>query len=88
MKFRLRKWYFAVLALWCLTGLPVLVLGIGMVGTDYSIGEWLQIFVPHEFGFVALVTWLLSLVVVFYPLLILPFAIEKRRSSRVPRSDL
>lgn len=85
MKFRLRKWYFVPLALWCLTGLPALVIGIGMAGSDHSIGEWLQIFVPHEFDFVALVTWLLSLIVVFFPLLILPFAIEKKPASEAPQ---
>ena len=81
MRFRLQKWYFAVLGLWCLTGLPALVFGIGMVGTDYSLGEWLQIFVPHEFGLIALVTWFLSLIVVVYPLLILPFAIERKEGA-------
>lgn len=85
MRFRLRKWVFIPLALWCLTGLPALVVGIRMVGTDYSIGEWLQIFVPHDFGLVALITWLGSLIVVFFPLLILPFAIEKKPSPNASR---
>ena len=61
--------------------MPALIAGIGMVGTDYTIGEWLQIFVPHEFGLVGLVTWLLSLIVVFYPLLLLPFALKKKQNS-------
>ena len=81
MRYTIKKWFLFVILVWCITGLPVIVAGISMVGTDYSLAEWVYIFVPPSEGILSFITWLISMIIVFFPLMILPFAVVKQKQD-------
>lgn len=74
----IRKWYWAVLAIWIITGLPMIIIGVGFAGPDlFSLEGLLSIFTPDFRGFRDFFSWLLAFSVAFAPGLLLPFAVNR-----------
>lgn len=77
---KLRKWYWIVLAVWSVTGLPIYALSRSMFGESVFdvIGLVRDINVPT--GSVdAFITWFISAFLIFFPILLLPFAFRVNR---------
>ena len=76
---RISKWYWAVLLVWMITGLPVAVVGVGFAGPEiFSLEGILSIFTPNIQSSKGFVTWFISFFIVFSPVLLLPLAIKIR----------
>ncbi|MEA3052854.1 MAG: hypothetical protein QOG72_1757 [Sphingomonadales bacterium] len=58
----MKKWYWIAIAIWCVTGLPVLLLGIGFAG---GIPSW-----PTAD---TTLPWMLAWLLIFAPLILFPF---------------
>jgi hypothetical protein len=58
----MKKWYWIVVAVWCFTGLPVLLLGIGFAGGMPSLPTADTV-----------IPWMVGWLLILAPLLLLPF---------------
>lgn len=77
----IRRWYWAVLALWCVTGLPIYALGQGMAGDSvFDVFAAARDFnVPTDDLFLFL-TRLVPWLIVLMPVVALPFALKRKRN--------
>lgn len=79
---KIKRWYWLVLALWLVTGLPIYLLGQGMFGQSIFdvFGFIRDIRIPTS-SWDAFITWFIPMVLIFMPFLFLPFALTKARLS-------
>jgi hypothetical protein len=76
---KVRQWYYGVLGLWVITGLPLLVLGIGFAGPEiFTPGGIITALTPPLDSLGDFSTWLLAWIVVLAPFVTLPFALKKQ----------
>ena len=59
----MQKWYWIMLAVWCVTGLPGLILGIGFAGGLPSLPTADEV-----------IPWMLVWLLILAPLILAPFA--------------
>ena len=65
--------------MWCVTGLPIYLLGEGMAGDDaFSLGGLVESLKPPTSSWDAFATWLVPTIMVFFPVLLLPLAVRRR----------
>ena len=74
---RISKWYWVILGVWAITGLPIIYIGIGFAGPDlFTIEGLLSVFTPGFESFSGFFSWLIAFVIAFSPLLFLPLAVK------------
>jgi uncharacterized membrane protein YhaH (DUF805 family) len=79
---RLKSWFWLVLLAWCVTGLPIAVIGVGFAGdTLASAGGLLNALRPPLSSVSLFVEWLTTLIFVLMPVLALPWAIGRRQKD-------
>jgi uncharacterized membrane protein YhaH (DUF805 family) len=85
MSFKLRKWYWAVVAVWCVTGLPLYLLGQGFAGPEkgaFTLSLLIESLTPPANASAgALINILLFGLVILLPLVAFPFAITRKRGA-------
>lgn len=78
-----RKWYWLVVLFWAVTGLPIWIVGIAWGGASILTIQGLTgVFVPPVSSLAVFLDWVVGTILLFSPLIALPFAIRKRRPER------
>jgi len=78
----LRTGYLILLLIWMFTGLPILVVGIGIAGPDlFSVDGVLMVLTPPTTSFGGFLSWLISWAIVSAPLWGLIFGLGRARQA-------
>ena len=83
MKIKIRRWYWGIMAVWAITGLPIYLIGQGFAGPEhgaFTIGLLVRSLTPPAFDSPAFTYWLIGTTLQLLPLLMLPFALRVRRN--------
>lgn len=74
------KWFWVLLVVWCITGLPILIIGIGFAGIEFFAFKTILLMFQFEFDSLeSFLTTLVGRLVSFLPVLALPFALKRRQ---------
>jgi hypothetical protein len=80
-----KSWYWIILGIWIFTGLPILIIGIAFGGESLLTARGLSgVFLPPLSRFDLFLEWIFDTILIFGPLLVLPWAIRKRHRSEPP----
>jgi hypothetical protein len=71
----LKSWYKVLVLIWLITGLPVLILGYGFSGRQFSLPD------PEFMGVVDIAFWVIGWSFVLSPLIAAPFGLKRRHNA-------
>jgi hypothetical protein len=76
---RIQRWFWWTLLPWCLTALPLILLIQAFSGPDgYGVKGFFNVIRPDLGSMEGFLMWLWVVLLVFYPLIVLPFAFRRR----------
>jgi uncharacterized membrane protein YhaH (DUF805 family) len=82
---RIKRWYWVVVGVWLVTGLPIYLIGQGFAGPDngaFTLSLLLRSLRPPLSDIGVFLEWLLIVLLMFLPLILLPWAIIWKRLDR------
>jgi hypothetical protein len=82
------RWYRWVLLFWCITGLPIYLLGQGMAGKSiFDFGNFIRNLALPTSSLDVFVSVLVPTILIFLPILCLPFAVRKSPNRHGPHGN-
>jgi uncharacterized membrane protein YhaH (DUF805 family) len=85
---KIRKWYWIALFIWAMTGLPLYIGSQGMFGQSiFDVFGFISGLAVPTSSWDAFITWFIPILIIFFPLLLLPWAFSRRPKADKKRRD-